>query len=149
MPRNVDVDYQEFTRLWSEGVSIERIAERFDIHRNTVLRKACEMRLPRRVRQVDVPMLFALWGDTTLTRAEVARKLGLTANQLTRLADRHGLGRRGRQHRAFSMDDPTPEQIAERAAECRERHMAQRRAEDVCTTNSKVSKWRAGLCNPR
>jgi hypothetical protein len=47
------------------------------------------------------------------------------------------------------MDDPTPEEIAERARECRERHMAQRRAEDVLTTNSKVSKWRAGICSPR
>lgn len=149
MPRNVDVDHQEFARLWSEGVSVERIAERFDIHRNTVLRKAHDMRLPRRVRQVDVPMLFSLWGDTTLTRAEVARRLGVTANQLTKLAEKYGLGRRGRQHRAFSMDDPTPEQIAERAAACRERHMAQRRAEDVCNTYRKVSQWRAGACQPR
>ena len=146
MPRNVDVDYQEFARLWGEGASIERLAERFDIHRNTVLRKACEMQLPRRGRKVDVPMLFSLWGDMSLTRVEVARKLGVTENQLTRLADRHGLGRRGRQHRAFSMDDPTPEEIAERARECRERHFAQRRAETATATNSKLSKRRAREC---
>jgi len=149
MPRNVDVDYQEFARLWEEGLSIDRIAERFDIHRNTVLRKACEMRLPKRARQVDVPMLFRLWGDMTLTRVEVARQLGLTEGNLTRLAARYGLGPRGRQHRAFSMDDPTPDEIAHRAAECRARHMELRRKEDVLVTNSKVSKWRAGICSPR
>ena len=149
MPRNVDVDHQEFARLWSEGASIDRIAERFDIHRNTVLRKACEMQLPRRARQVDVPMLFELWSDMTLTRVEVARKLGVTENNLTRLAARYGLGPRGRQHRAFSMDDPTPDEIAHRAAECRARHMELRRKEDVLVTNSKVSKWRAGICSPR
>ena len=143
MPRNVDVDYQEFARLWGEGASIERLAERFDIHRNTVLRKACEMRLPRRRRQVDVPMLFELWADMTLTRVEVARKLGVTEGNLTRLAERYGLGPRGRQHRAFSMDDPTPEEIAERARECRERHFAQRRAETATATDSKLSKRRA------
>jgi len=149
MPRNVDVDHQEFARLWEEGLSIDRIAERFDIHRNTVLRKACEMRLPKRARQVDVPMLFRLWGDMTLTRVEVARQLGLTEGNLTRLAARYGLGPRGRQHRAFSMDDPTPDEIAHRAAECRARHMELRRKEDVLVTNSKVSKWRAGICSPR
>lgn len=146
MPRNVDVDHQEFARLWSEGASIERIAERFDIHRNTVLRKACEMQLPRRARQVDVPTLFSLWADMTLTRVEVARKLGVTEGNLTRLAERYGLGPRGRQHRAFSMDDPTPEEIAERARECRERHFAQRRAETATATDSKLSKRRAREC---
>jgi len=79
----------------------------------------------------------------------VARQLGLTEGNLTRLAARYGLGPRGRQHRAFSMDDPTPDEIAHRAAECRARHMELRRKEDVLVTNSKVSKWRAGICSPR
>ena len=84
--------------------------------------------MPMRVR-IDVARLFSLWHDESLTRAEVARELGVTAGQLTRLASRHGLGARGRTHRAFSMTDPTPDEIARRAAECRERHYAQRRAE--------------------
>lgn len=162
MPRNVDIDHQEFARLWREGVSIERIAERFDIHRNTVLRKACEMRLPRRERKVDVPTLFRLWGETSLTRAEVARHLGVTANQLTKLAEKYGLGRRSKQHRAFSIDDPTPEDdaasanslaiapsLVEACEAAKQRHFAQRRAEHACNTYSKVSKWRAGICQPR
>jgi hypothetical protein len=108
-----------------------------------VTRMAYELRLPRRGRKVDVPTLFLLWADMTLTRVEVARKLGVTEGNLTRLAERYGLGPRGRQHRAFSMDDPTPEEIAERARECRERHFAQRRAETATATDSKLSKRRA------
>jgi transposase-like protein len=84
----------------------------------------------RRLRvQIDVARLFALWNDEQMTRAEVARELGVTAGQLARLAGRHGLAARGRKHRAFSMADPTPDEIERRAAECRERHYAQRRAE--------------------
>jgi hypothetical protein len=143
MPYNVGIDREEFARLWSEGVPNYRIAEHFGIHSNTVLRLACEMKLPQRKRQVDVPTLFSLWADMTLTRVEVARKLGVTEGNLTRLAERYGLGPRGRQHRAFSMDDPTPEEIAERARECRERHFAQRRAETATATDSKLSKRRA------
>jgi hypothetical protein len=143
MPRSVQVDRQEFARLWEEGVPSYRIAERLGIHANTVTRMAYELRLPRRGRKVDVPTLFLLWADMTLTRVEVARKLGVTEGNLTRLAERYGLGPRGRQHRAFSMDDPTPEEIAERARECRERHFAQRRAETATATDSKLSKRRA------
>jgi len=76
MPYNVGIDREEFARLWSEGVPNYRIAEHFGIHSNTVLRLACELKLPQRKRQVDVPLLFRLWGDMTLTRAEIARKLG-------------------------------------------------------------------------
>jgi len=89
MPRSVQVDRQEFARLWEEGVPSYRIAERLGIHANTVTRMAYELRLPRRGRKVDVPTLFLLWADMTLTRVEVARKLGVTEGNLTRLAERY------------------------------------------------------------
>ena len=44
---------------------------------------------------VDVPKLFALWHDKSLTRTEVARAVGLTDKQLCSVAARHALGRRG------------------------------------------------------
>ena len=91
----------------------------------------------------DVAELFRLWRELSLTRAEVARQIGVSEQRLSKLAERHGLGPRGRQHRAYSMDDPTPEEIAERARECRERHYAQRRAETATATDSKLSKRRA------
>lgn len=99
--------------------------------------------------QYDVAELFRLWNDTERTRDEVARTLGLTETQLTAVARRHGLPARGRRRRCFTLVDPTPEEIAERAAACRERHMAARRSEDVGNTHSKTSKWRRGICSPR
>jgi transposase-like protein len=94
--------------------------------------------------QIDAARLFALWADQSLTRAEVARELGVTAGQLTRLAGRHGLPARARKRRAFSMADPTPDEIAKRAAECRARHMEQRRNETEDRTYTRtVSRWSA------
>ena len=110
----------------------------------------------------SVPDLFRLWADESLTRAEIARSLGVTAGQLTLLASRHGLGPRGRQHRAFSINDPTPDDDAASAASlqiapslreaceaAKQRHYAQRRAEDAGSTQSKASKWRRNICSPR
>jgi len=54
---------------------------------------AARTRTPRRRKAVEVPTirLFEVWADTTLTRTDVARKLGLTDKQLNRLADLHKL----------------------------------------------------------
>ena len=87
----------------------------------------------RRV-EVDVPKLFRLWSDDGMTRTEIARELGVTASQLTLLASRHSLRARKRQQRAFTMCDPTPEELEVLKAECRERHFAQRRGETEETT---------------
>jgi transposase-like protein len=98
---------------------------------------------------VDVASLFRLWNDESMTRAEIARELGVTAGQLTRLASRHGLGVRGRKHRAFSMTDPSPDEIERLKAELKAKHIQERMREDVTNTQSKVSKWRNGICSPR
>ncbi len=55
MPYNVGIDREEFARLWSEGVPNYRIAEHFGIHSNTVLRLACELKLPQLVQMLGVP----------------------------------------------------------------------------------------------
>ena len=99
------------------------------------------------VRHVDLPLLYQLWNDHTLTRVKVSAMLGISPTHLTRLVARHKLPPRPRDKNQF-MNDPTPDEIAQRAAECRERHFAQRRAEPDCSTTSKVSKWRAGICQP-
>ena len=99
------------------------------------------------VKPVDVPRLFALWADHTLTRVDVAHGLGLSPTQLTRLVAQYRLPPRPRD-RNQQTHDPTPDEIAQLAAECRERHYAQRRAEPDCSTAPKVSKWRAGICQP-
>lgn len=93
----------------------------------------------------DVAELFRLWNDKERTRDEVARTLGLTETQLTAVARRHGLPARGRRRRCFSMVDPTPEEIEQRKAECRERHYAQRRSESDDTSRIKARRNPGGV----
>ena len=78
--------------------------------------------------KVDVAKLFALWSDMTIHRDDIARRLGISVSRLYLLKQRHGLPDRPCK-RQWPRADPTPEQIAERARECREKHYAQRRAE--------------------
>jgi hypothetical protein len=92
-------------------------------------------------------MLYQLWNDHTLTRVKVSAMLGISPTHLTRLVARHKLPPRPRDKNQHG-NDPTPDEIAQRAAECRERHYAQRRAEPDDLTNSKVSQWRRGVCCP-
>jgi len=80
------------------------------------------------VRHVDLAKLYQLWNDHTLTRVKVSSMLGISPTHLTRLVARHKLPARPRD-RNQHMNDPTPDEIAQRAAECREKHFAQRRAE--------------------
>lgn len=48
---------------------------------------------PRRGQRivVSVPDLYRVWSDTSLSRTDVCRELGLTHGQLTKLADKHKL----------------------------------------------------------
>lgn len=147
MPRSIQVDREEFARLWDKGVPSYRIAEHFDIHSNTVTRIVSEMKLPSRARQVDVPKLFRLWTQG-VAREVICREFNISGSHLSVLKTRYKLPDRPKRPASLA-PDPTQDEIAERAKECRDRHMALRRAENVLTTNNKVSKWRAGICNPR
>jgi len=80
--------------------------------------------------QIDVPRLFALWADATLSRDEIARLLGVGGTTLQKLAHRYALPpRKVANSRRQSRGDPTLEEIAIRARECRERHYAEKRVE--------------------
>lgn len=61
---------------------------------------------------VDVPRLFEMWNDTDYTRPEIARSLGLTEKQLQTSSRRYGLGPRGCCHRAFVIEEASPEEDA-------------------------------------
>jgi hypothetical protein len=75
--------------------------------------------------------LRSIWA-TGSTYAEMTMFLGVSRDQITRLRDRLGLPvrhdrsqrKKGKRHA-----DPTPQEIAARAAEMRARHMANRLAE--------------------
>jgi DNA-binding transcriptional regulator YiaG len=45
--------------------------------------------------------------------------------------------------------DPSPDEIERLKAELKAKHIADRMAEDVTTTQSKVSQWRRGIHQPR
>jgi hypothetical protein len=87
------------------------------------------------------------------TTDEVAAILLLTDAELRKLAKLHRLP-----HRHFVQanlavnDEPSQEERLEqlrRMDECRAAHLEQRRAEPIESTQSKVSKWRQGICQPR
>lgn len=76
-------------------------------------------------KQIDVPLLFRLWHDRTLHGDEVAARLGVHRSALSQIARDHGLPRRPpiKNRKPESTErqpsDPTPEEIAERAAAIR------------------------------
>lgn len=57
------------------------------------------------------------------THVEIAAALGCATAYVAELVARHNLPRRRRAYHGPQEDDPTPEQIAERAAECRSRRV--------------------------
>ena len=91
--------------------------------------------------QVDMQELYRMWHDRRLTRREIALALGVSQSFLSTTAARLGLPRRETVH--SEANDPTPEEIAERARECRERHYAARRLESEEASRSRA--WRHEL----
>jgi hypothetical protein len=81
-----------------------------------------------RVATVDVPTLFRLWADLSLSRAEVAHKLGISHSRLTKLTATHKLPKRPWKSTRIDVD-PTTEEIRDRKREMRRKHFALRRSE--------------------
>lgn len=75
--------------------------------------------------EIDIPLLYRLWHDKTLHGDEVAARLGVHRSTLSALARQHGLRRRppvknrGPESTERQAKDPTPDEIAERAAAIR------------------------------
>lgn len=68
----------------------------------------------------SVTRLRQLWAAGK-THVEIALALGCATAYVAQLVARHNLPRRRAAYHGPQEDDPTPEQIAERAAECRAR----------------------------
>ena len=76
----------------------------------------------------DIEKLKKLW-DEGRTHIEIAYALGCPERYVSQLRARHNLpARRRSYHGPKEWNDPTPEQIAERKRELRERHLAEMRA---------------------
>lgn len=73
---------------------------------------------------MDVPRLFKLWHDYSIANEELMKLLDVKPGAFYRLRVRYGLPSRPMQcwrGTHDESDDPTPEEIAERAAECRQK----------------------------
>ena len=83
-------------------------------------------------------LLTQLWmaGETA---EAISKRFGVSYSTICEWSKRYKLPKREKPqpHRA---GDPTPEEIVERARECRERHFAQRRAESDDSARTKVWK---------
>lgn len=79
--------------------------------------------------KVDVPKLFRLWNTPGISINQVAAELGLSLHQLRKARDRYGLSEKpapADDTLGPGEEDPTEEQIAERAAEIRSKWPAWR-----------------------
>lgn len=139
------VDRTVLRTLWHRpGMTVERIADTLGITVQALRIVAQQMKLPRRGGprlSVDVPELWRLW-HSEITRVELAKRLGVAQSTLCELQSRYGLPKR-RRVGSVPINDPTPEEIAERARECREAHFEKRRNEKPEAVVSMVSKRRA------
>lgn len=71
-------------------------------------------------KHLDAKKVFELW-HSDLRNDEVAVALGVSRNYLAKVRSRYGLPKRPDERGVHEEDNPTPEQIAERAAEIRSR----------------------------
>ena len=110
--------------------------------------------------RADLVLLHQLWAEG-VPSSEIAKRFGVAYSTVTKWAQRYKLPRRTL-HPADEPEAPTPEDdaasldglalspwVEERARVVREKHYDSRRREEPCNTQSKVSKWRLGICQPR
>jgi transposase len=123
-----EISDEEFSRLWETAKRVDDIAAQCDLTYDRTVEKARRLGLPPRQRsriknQVDVPLLFELWNKNVEARV-IAQRLGVRETYITKLASRFKLPKRlpkKAENHGMSVSDPTPEEIAERAAEVRAR----------------------------
>lgn len=76
----------------------------------------------------SVDKLKQLWGRG-LTHIEIAEALGCPVPYVAQLRARHKLPTRRRSYHGPQFTDPTPDEIAQRARELRDRHLEEKRRE--------------------
>lgn len=122
----------QFRQIWATTGRIDDLCRQAGISRATAYALAQKYGLSarphgvRKPKQVDVPLLFKLWSEPLEIR-EIAERLGIRESFVGKLARRYKLPKRATQkpqEQGMRVDDPTPEEIAERAAFCRSRRAA-------------------------
>jgi len=132
MPKRREFDEAKLRELWPDNrLSVAQIASLLGMPRATLQKISARMGLPPRdYRQYDRELLRRLWLYTDMTPQQIAFELGSSRQFVREQAKRMGLPRKVPEYKHIERD-PTQEEIAERAAECRKRHLAEKRAEPV------------------
>ena len=127
--RNRTYDYAEVRRLYRSGVTVDEIADRIGAARSTVWRvlNGHKPATGAQAKKVEREVLLSLW-QQNLTLIEIGLAIGCSGSTVGMLAKQHGMPPR-ESARKMQLPDPTPDEIAVRARECRERHYAERRRE--------------------
>lgn len=93
-------------------------------------------------KQIDVPLLFSLW-HSDIENRELAERIGVSNSSLWEIRKRYGLPPRKREHKDREVDDPTPEEIEERSAECRAKWTV---SEEKLRRVGKQEAWKPPTC---
>jgi uncharacterized protein YjcR len=151
------MDLERLKAMWAEGLPPAVIADRLGVTPGALWNARRKLGLPPRPRvawnagqerKIDVPLLFRLWhmGSRSMPVDEIANQLGVKKTTVYKAAQRHKLPLRERivESKEYL---PTPEEIAEKTREIRERHLRALREESEETTRKRV--WNGELrCHP-
>lgn len=150
LSRRNELDADLLNRLWCMDpldMPLKKIAERLGVTVGTLILMEREHDLPPRPKSpwnkgktaIDTAALFRLWhaDPAEMPSREIAKRLCVSISTLHKFAQRHKLPPRPRVVRDLTVD-PTPEEIEQRAAECRELHYAKRRRESDDDTRKRV-----------
>lgn len=148
------IDYVEMRRLRDLGLSNREIAKQLGCSESSVQKVCRRLGWPKRcdgrAREIDLPLLFKLWGENVAVE-DIARRLGVSISTMYLLRKRHALPpRTPREREGYgSKPDPTPDEIERLKLELKEKHLAERMAETDDTVRSKVMRWGRGEYAPQ
>jgi DNA-binding CsgD family transcriptional regulator len=146
------IDYEKLLALRSEGLTASQIAAQLGCSEDSVHRATRKFGLERRSSgkrpKLSAAEIHRLWVELVPTQ-EIADRAGVSIGTMYSYAQRMKLPKRPKVEKERSTVDPSPDEIERLKAVLKERHIQERMREDVTNTQSKVSKWRNGICSPR
>jgi DNA-binding CsgD family transcriptional regulator len=146
------IDYDAMLALRSEGLTASQIAERLGCSEDSVHRATRKFGLERRSSgkrpKLSPAQIHRLWVELVPTQ-EIADRAGISIGTMYAYAKSMKLPKRPKVEKDRKTVDPSPDEIERLKAMLKERHIQERMREDVTNTQSKVSKWRRGIFQPR
>jgi DNA-binding CsgD family transcriptional regulator len=146
------IDYDAMLALRSDGLTASQIAERLGCSEDSVHRATRKFGLERRSSgkrpKLSPAQIHRLWVELVPTQ-EIADRAGISIGTMYAHAKSMKLPKRPKVEKDRKTVDPSPDEIERLKAMLKERHIQERIREDVTNTQSKVSKWRRGIFQPR